>query len=149
MSASIEPVRVDVWELRCHFLKARYLRRLKHGEFTVARGKPRPAHPKYGLGPGGVSLSVYYYIGVQQVAEVHHLERADGSLGGSGKPDPKMVIHGGIEYRRISGSDDTLREPELRYEQIWQRRLYGLWRKLRCFFLGPMDHPVPISSVGA
>ena len=32
------------------------------------------------------------------LALVHPYPRPDGSLGGSGQPDPKVVVHQGIEY---------------------------------------------------
>jgi hypothetical protein len=143
MAAPTPPVtvRVDLWELRCHYKKARYRQRLKNNEFRIERGAARPAHPKYNLGPGGVSLAVYYYdkITGQQLVEVHHLEDSTGSLRHR-KPDPKVVVHDGVIYRRIGGSDDTLREPELRFKYIWQRKAYGYWRKFRCLVFGPTDH---------
>jgi hypothetical protein len=140
MTAPILPtVRVDLWELRCHYKKAHYPQRIAQNEFREERGKPRTAHQKYNLGPGGVSITVYYYdrITKDQLLEVHRLERSDGTLGHR-KPDPKIVVHNGVIYRRHGGSDDILREPELRYRWIWQRKIYGLWRKARCFFFGPM-----------
>ena len=36
--------------------------------------------------------------GADFLALVHLYLRPDGSLGGSGRPDPKVVVHQGIEY---------------------------------------------------
>lgn len=133
--------RVDAWELRCHYKKALLPQRVAAQEFRRER-KTSSAHAKYKLGPGGVSAYEYYYDQTtnQQVLEVHRLERADGSTGHR-DPDPKVVFHNGAIYRRIGGSDDELREPELRYRTKWARKLYGAFRKLRCFFFGPRPDP--------
>ncbi len=139
MTASTVPThRVDVWELRCHYKKGQYPQRVAAQEFSLERSRANPAHKKYNLGPGGLSVTHYYYDKTtnQQVLEVHRLEYADGSLGHR-EPDPKLVLHDGVLYKRVGGSDNTLREPELKYPRLWQRRMYGCWRKLRCFFLGP------------
>ncbi len=34
----------------------------------------------------------------QRVFTVHQYLRPDGSIGGSGLPDPKFLVEGGIEY---------------------------------------------------
>lgn len=34
----------------------------------------------------------------QPVLLLHQFKRPDHSLGGSGKPDPKMILYDGIEY---------------------------------------------------
>src|SRR5579862_4399037 len=106
MADTTSPQRVDLWELRCHYKKARYAKRIRNKEFTEKRGKPRAAHSQYRLGPGGISIEVYYYdkITGDQVLEVHRLERANGTTRWRNPPDPKMVVHNGIEYRRHGGS---------------------------------------------
>ena len=42
---------------------------------------------------------VYYDKNHQEVANAHRYLRRDGSLGASGKPDPKQVILKGIIYK--------------------------------------------------
>ena len=130
--ATLPIISVDQWELRCHYKKARYPQRILNNEFNEKRtDRPKSANPKYNLGPGGISVEVYYYdkITNEQVLEVHRLEKADGTLGRHGllrrrrKPDPKMVLHNGIIYKRRGGIDPIVREPELRYRWIWQRKL--------------------------
>jgi hypothetical protein len=59
-----------------------------------------PASPQYGQPPGARSQMVSYRevtggkIGTK-VAIAHRYMLPDGSLGGSGKPDPKSVKHDG------------------------------------------------------
>lgn len=40
----------------------------------------------------------YYDASGERIAVVHQYMKPDGSLGGSGKPDPKFLVQGGIEY---------------------------------------------------
>jgi hypothetical protein len=35
----------------------------------------------------------------EMVALVHQYRRPGGSIGGKGRPDPKVLIHNGVEYR--------------------------------------------------
>jgi hypothetical protein len=43
-----------------------------------------------------------------KVAVVHQYVRRDGSLGGSGNPDPKMLLEAGNLYRVLRpGTDDA------------------------------------------
>jgi|SRR5579872_3287792 len=49
--------------------------------------------------PGTLSQIVAYLdLKGRQVAIVHQYLRKDGSLGGSGRPDPKKLFHGGTIY---------------------------------------------------
>ncbi len=41
----------------------------------------------------------YYDQGGNRVAVVHQYLRPDGTVGGSGKPDPKHLVEGDIVYR--------------------------------------------------
>jgi hypothetical protein len=51
--------------------------------------------------PRGTTSQILIYINSvgPPVALVHQYKRRDGTLGGGGKPDPKFLIHEGIEYR--------------------------------------------------
>ena len=44
-------------------------------------------------------LVVYYDKNFQEIANAHQYLRQDGSLGASGKPDPKMVVLNEIIYK--------------------------------------------------
>lgn len=52
--------------------------------------------------PGTVSQRVEYWDTVQgrlvKIATVHRYVRPDGTLGASGLPDPKRVLHDGVLY---------------------------------------------------
>ena len=41
----------------------------------------------------------------QKIAKVHRYLRPDGTLGGSGRPDPKALIEGGGRYRALQPKD--------------------------------------------
>lgn len=41
---------------------------------------------------------VYYFEGDGKVAEVHRYLRPDGTIGGSGRPDPKALLRAGVLY---------------------------------------------------
>ena len=48
------------------------------------------------------SQSIEYRNGAGHlIAKVHRSLRPDGTLGGLGKPDPKVLIEGGIRYRAL------------------------------------------------
>lgn len=64
---------------------------------VVKRSKPAPWRawqPR-----GTLSQYVIYLKGGVHVAGVHQYLRPDGILGGSGLPDPKWVLDGGVRYR--------------------------------------------------
>lgn len=62
-----------------------------------------PANPEYGQGPGARSQMVSYHVVAggkisTKVAIAHRYLLPDGSVGASGKPDPKSVKHDGQLY---------------------------------------------------
>lgn len=61
--------------------------------------KSKPASPKSGQVVGTMSqfIKVYSDSG-DPILMVHRFVRPDGKLGGSGMPDPKMILFKGIEY---------------------------------------------------
>jgi hypothetical protein len=133
-------VKVDVWELRCRFNRGRFWERLQAHEFT-AQVKSRAASQVYRLGPGGLSQEVYYIDpgSGDQVARVHQLVKADGTLGGGGKPDPKELLVNGTRYHLHSGfgpTADRKRDPSLGFSVNWLRSGYKLWRRLKCRIIG-------------
>ena len=92
-------LRVTEAELRQIFNERHFYERMQNGEFrsyilhlTRRRsGDRRVRHP--------MSRMVEYrdHIG-RRVALVHQYRLPDGSLGGSGKPDPKFVVVGDTTY---------------------------------------------------
>jgi hypothetical protein len=57
-----------------------------------------PAHPKSRQTPGTRSKVYKYFDGLNAVMWLHCFECPDGSLGGSGKMDPKRMLVAGVEY---------------------------------------------------
>src|SRR4029453_81011 len=94
-------VRVSVEELRQLFNEGRYWERLQAGELRArCRREGHPAPPESGQPYFTQSQGVAYFEkDNKEVARIHQYLRPDGLLGGSGRPDPKRVLQGGILYR--------------------------------------------------
>ena len=58
----------------------------------------KPANPKSRQRPGTRSKIYKYFDGHNAVMWLHCYERPDGTLGGSGKMDPKRLLVNGVEY---------------------------------------------------
>ncbi len=74
------------------------MRRVRSGEFTpVLRDECTPSSTRE---PAGTRSQMISYLNGegQRVFTVHQYLRPDGSIGGSGLPDPKFLVEGGIEY---------------------------------------------------
>lgn len=93
------------------FNENRYYERMKDGEFrseivkqSRRRGGDRNVR-------NTMSQTVEYRDGFgRRVALVHQYRMRDGSLGGSGKPDPKIVVHNDTAYFLADGPDWDLPE---------------------------------------
>jgi hypothetical protein len=132
--------RVDDWELRCRFNHGRYPERLQAGEFTEQRYPIGTPDPSVGLPVGSVSEDVYYYDAKtnNEVLRYHQYTLPDGSIGASGKRDPKRIRIGDVWFRQKRGPDDSARDPCLLFpKRGYWRLLYGTFRRLCCFVLGP------------
>lgn len=94
---SIEWVSADI--IRQHFNNGQYLERVQSGELvTVTKRNSHRAPP--GEPFCTHSQIVYYYTKDDQpVAVVHQYLRPDGTLGASGRPDPKRIF---LEHRILS-----------------------------------------------
>lgn len=78
------------------FNEGRYYERTLLGEFRTQVLKSRvPKHLHTREPPGTLSQIVAYYGPQGRVAVVHQYLRPDGSLGASGRPDPKQLLHEG------------------------------------------------------
>lgn len=75
------------------FNEGRYHDRVTDGELLAVVESERPARLGSGQPPGTVSQMVWYFdSSLTRVALVHQYVRPDGTLGGSGRPDPKRLL---------------------------------------------------------
>jgi hypothetical protein len=81
-------------ELRAKFNEGKYLNRAKSGEFTARLGADRhPCPPKSGQVFCTRSQFISYYDAQHnKVFSVHQYLCPDGTIGGSGTPDPKELL---------------------------------------------------------
>jgi adenylate kinase family enzyme len=91
--------RVSEDELRRMFNEGHYYERMKNGEFqeVIVSRNPRRR------GDRRVRKTESQIVDYQdkygnRVARVHQYRKPDGTLGGSGKPDPKSLFHEGVFY---------------------------------------------------
>jgi hypothetical protein len=90
---------VSAAELRKIFNDGRYLDLVAYGalsEKPIREGTPSASANQ----PPGTKSQVIAYLSPdgKQVAVVHRYLRPDGTLGGSGKPDPKKLFHENTLY---------------------------------------------------
>ena len=87
-------------EIRRLFADAKIMERVQAGELVEIELDKRTPSPDYGQEEGTLSQYIAYRTkDGKTIAEVHQYLRKDSSLGGSHKPDPKMLLHGGVVYR--------------------------------------------------
>lgn len=131
------PVEVDAWVLRCIFNRSFILAREARGEFTVRpkkpNKKPSPANnPRF---PKDTAQRMWVYEDKDgnEIVSAHWW--FCGNLRVS-PVDPKAIRIGSVRY--VGHPDPVKRDPELRFPRVWQRKLYGYYRKVRCFVFGPI-----------
>jgi hypothetical protein len=96
----VPPLRyVSAQTIRSLFNDGRYAELVEHGvlhEALIREGPPSISSNQ----PSGTRSQVVAYKDDKgkQVAIIHRYMRADGSLGGSGRPDPKKLLHNGTLY---------------------------------------------------
>jgi hypothetical protein len=104
------PLYVTADEIQCVFNRGRYAERFQEGEFfpfVTYVGDSPPGAPR-----GGFSQTVRYVLAHDHkvtVAVVH--QRAGDEYGnplGDDRPDPKRLIHHGVEYRFSEDAVPTL-----------------------------------------
>lgn len=93
--------RVSLPELR-ELFNTKVLPKIRSGEMLeIVRSQNQP-NSRSGQPPGTLSQRVEYWTTVEgrlvKIATAHRYLRPDGSLGGSGLPDPKRVLHNGVVY---------------------------------------------------
>jgi hypothetical protein len=67
-------------------------------EQQIERDVAAPTSAKEPRGTKSQMITYLNSVG-QPVALVHQYKRRDGTLGGGGRPDPKFLVHQGVEYR--------------------------------------------------
>ena len=90
-------------ELRQRFNDGDYWQRASEGEFrqvTVRDGHPSPERSGEPFCTHSLIIDYWDWTG-QKIAKVHCYVRPDQTLGGSGKPDPKVLIEAGVRYRAL------------------------------------------------
>jgi hypothetical protein len=100
---AMSPVRVSPDKLRELFRDGQYPARIQAGEFraviyseTIVRPPNRIASQEP---PGTKSQMIEYLDSMRnRIALVHRYLRPDGTLGASGKEDPKALVHNGVYY---------------------------------------------------
>lgn len=87
--------------IRKLFSEGRYEEKLSNGELTAKlKRDSHPAPPKAFLPTCTRSQILVYLDGSQRmVAVVHQYLKPDGTLGASGRRDPKALLHEGALYR--------------------------------------------------
>jgi hypothetical protein len=91
----------DEWTLRKMFTEEKILERAEKGEIDVLVKEERhPARPLANEPFCTKSQLLGYYDKPfsELIATAHRYLRTDGSIGLSGKPDPKSVLHKGRQY---------------------------------------------------
>jgi hypothetical protein len=131
------PVEVDAWVLRCIFNRSGILSRASKGEFTVRPKYPRkkpspsknPRHPKNSAS----RTWVYEDRDGNEIVTAHWWFCGDRRIS---PVDPKAIRIGQVRY--VAYPEAEKKDPELRFPYVWQRRLYGLYRKITCLVFGPI-----------
>lgn len=91
-------VAVDKSTLRRMFNEGRYYERVQSGELSALTERQKTPSPRYQQPPGTVSEEVAYFDGGIKVARVHQFVLPDGTIGASGRPDPKAILREGVLY---------------------------------------------------
>lgn len=97
-------VRVSRGRLREIFNQGQYWERTQAGEFRELVIESAPAPIQAGQRPGTNSEIIEYRNLTDRIAVVHQYTHPDGSVGGSGRPDPKAVLKDGILYILETGA---------------------------------------------
>jgi hypothetical protein len=85
-------------ELRRRFAEGDYLNRAARGEFGCCLATSNPSGSRDE--PPGTRTVVVSFVddALNRIFLVHFYLRPDGTIGGSGKPDPKWLFEDGIVY---------------------------------------------------
>ncbi len=93
--------------MRRRFNEGRYWERVVSGELRTEEWDSR--HPALTLANEPYCtrslMLAYFDQDGNEVARVHQYLRPDGTIGASGRPDPKRLLDGGILYRLVKARD--------------------------------------------
>lgn len=91
---------VQVQELRRMFNEGRYVEREQEGELVAFTKGDRHPSPPLAFEPFcTISQIVHYYTrSLEKVAIAHRYLRPDGTIGASGRTDPKAVMVDDVTY---------------------------------------------------
>lgn len=85
--------RVEPSEIRRRFNSSGLFERAVRGELILVLRSDRLVLPEVGLPEGARSQMVWYFSPEgQELALIHQYLLPDGTIGGSGRPDPKRMI---------------------------------------------------------
>ena len=100
-------VLVSAGQLRRLFAENRYEERAAAGEFTRIVEKDKHPSPPRAPVPFCTRSQIVAYRNAenQTVALVHRYLLRDGTVGASGRPDPKLVFHDGVLYKTLPQKD--------------------------------------------
>ena len=102
-SGTLPEKEVSVEELQQMFREQKFLERIDGGHFIERLHKSNLASPKVRQDPCTHSQILYYYLrNGKKIAVVHRFLRPNGTLGGSGLPDPKSLLIKGIRYYAVN-----------------------------------------------
>lgn len=99
-------VRIDVWDLRRLFNEGRFIQRLRAGQLSAAHvwfSVVKPDNPRVGptIPLGSINQRLELYYPDQSLAvEYQRFIRPDGTIGGSGFNDPKIIVLNNKEYHQ-------------------------------------------------
>lgn len=100
LDSRVHLVYVSRQRIRALFNQGRYWERARNGEFILEYIYNKPAGPEAGQTQGTKSQVVAYInSNGGQIALVHQYLKRDGTLGGSGKPDPKELLEDDVLYK--------------------------------------------------
>lgn len=130
-----------MWELRCRFNRGGYWRRVRTGKLTTKILDSNHPAPEGSHQPHCTLSQMISYMDSsgQELVRVHMYLLPDGTIGGSGKPDPKLLYEDGVLYAAYT------REQAAAAPRPWAQRflppavakvVLRLWGPLRCFLLG-------------
>ncbi len=96
------PIRyVPAIELRRLFNALHLTEAVETGTFTIQVKKDRHPSPPKAQEPVCTRSQAVSYLDAEgnQVAVAHRYLRQDGSIGASGRPDPKWILHEGVVWQ--------------------------------------------------
>lgn len=107
LDSRIQLVYVSRQRIRALFNEGKYWTRARNREFTLEYIYNKLAPARAGQ-PRGTKSQIVAYINSNgdQIALVHQYLKPDGTLGGSGKPDPKELLEGEVLFKIDYGDID-------------------------------------------